>query len=130
MKALYPASMLVSLFLLAGCATRQSAAVPKAVPAQAEKRPEREERLVIAYNGEEGKTALELLKARAKVRTSSSSMGELIEEINGIASGNGAYLIWFLNGATAKTGAADYITKNTDRIEWKLIGPKKTQPEK
>lgn len=87
--------------------------------------PRREERLVIAYEGEAGKTALELLKARARVRTTSSQMGELVEEINGVANGNGYYLLYFVNGATAKTGAAQYVTQNGDKIEWKLIGPRK-----
>jgi hypothetical protein len=87
--------------------------------------PQREERLVIAYGGEDGKTALELLKAHAQVRTATSQLGELVEEINGVANGNGHYLIYFVNGATAKTGAAQYVTQRGDKIEWKQIGPRK-----
>jgi hypothetical protein len=111
--------LLLIPFGLPACAHR--AAVPKPRAAQ----PARQERLVIAYDGEGGKTALELLKARARVRTSSGPLGELVEEINDIASGQGHYLIFFVNGAMAKTGAGNYVTKTGDRIEWKLIGPKK-----
>jgi hypothetical protein len=87
--------------------------------------PPREERLVITYDGEDGKTALDLLKTHAQVRTAASQLGELVEEINGVSSGDGHYLIYFVNGAMAKTGAAHYITGRGDKVEWKLIGPRK-----
>jgi Domain of unknown function (DUF4430) len=83
------------------------------------------ERTVIAYEGEDGKTALEILKARARVRTSASQLGELVEEINGMNNGNGYYLIYYVNGVKAKVGAGSYTTKNGDKVEWKLIGPQK-----
>ncbi len=100
------------------CAYRAPAPVPQAAP-------EREERLLIAYDGEEGKTALELLKTRARIRTTTSQWGELVEEINGVSSGRGYYLIFYVNGVMAKVGAGSYVTKKGERIEWKLIGPKK-----
>jgi len=108
---------------LCACAQRASVNAPKAAPAAT---PARKERLVIAYEGEEGKTALELLKSRASVRTSSSQLGELVEEINGVRSDNGSYLIYYINGSMAKTGAGNYLTKTGDRIEWKLVVPQRT----
>jgi len=121
--ALSIAALALSLTLCA-CAQRVSVNAPKAAPAAT---PEREERLVIAYEGEEGKTALELLKSRASVRTSSSQLGELVVEINGIRSDNGCYLIYYINGSMARTGAGNYLTKTGDRIEWKLIVPRKNR---
>ena len=119
------------LLLLAGClalscasnacARRVPAPPPRAAP------PAREERLVIAYEGEDGKTALELLKARARVRASAGPLGELVEEINGVRSGGGSYLIFYVNGAKAMTGAGGYVTKAGEKIEWKLIGPTRSQ---
>jgi hypothetical protein len=106
---------------LNACARRAIAPTPQAT------QPAREERLVIAYEGENGKTALELLKSRAQVRTSTSQLGELVEEINGVRSSNGHNLIFYVNGAASKTGAGDYVTKKGDKVEWKLIGPKKNQ---
>jgi hypothetical protein len=79
------------------------------------------ERLVIAYNGEEGKTALEILKSRAQVRTSTSSLGELVEEINGVKGNDHEHLLFFVNGQMSKVGAGGYVTKAGDRIEWKLV---------
>jgi len=108
---------------LCACGQRVSVNAPKAAPAA---KSAREERLVIAYEGEEGKTALELLKSRASVRTSSSQLGELVEEINGVRSDNGSYLIYYINGSMAKTGAGNYLTKTGDRIEWKLVVPQRT----
>ena len=108
--------------ILPSCAQRATIKSPKA---EAAAKPAREERLVIAYEGADGKTALELLKSRATIRTSSSQMGELVEEINGVRSDNGYYLIYYVNGSMAQTGAGNYLTKTGDRIEWKLIGPRK-----
>ncbi len=101
-----------------GCARRAPAPVPQAAPRRAE-------RLLITYEGKDGKTALELLKARARVRTVTTQLGELVEEINGVSNGGGYYLIFYVNGVMAKVGAGSYVTKKGDRIEWKLIGPKK-----
>ena len=109
----------VALTLAGGCARRTAVATPKAETSS------REERLLLSYAGEEGRTALELLKARARVRTSTSDLGELVEEINGVRTGEGYSLIYFVNGAMAKTGAGNYVTRTGDRIEWRLIGPRR-----
>ena len=82
---------------------------------------QRVEKTVVKYKGKDGKTALELLKAKAKVRTAKSPMGELVEEINGVANNGNDYLFFFVNGSMAKTGAANYVTKKGEVIEWKLI---------
>jgi hypothetical protein len=106
-----------------GCG-HHTAAVPSPSPSP----PAANERLLIAYNGEEGKTALDILKARAQVRTSTSSLGELVEEINGMKSSEHEHLLFFVNGEMSKVGAGGYVTKQSDRIEWKLVGPKNSNP--
>jgi len=126
--------MLALFVLMTACCSPATTKTPSAASAKpsptaptgsSTATPTREERPVIAYEGEDGKTALELLKAHAKVRTATSQLGELVEEINGVASGNGRYLIYFVNGAMAKTGASQYVTRRGDKVEWKLIGPRK-----
>lgn len=92
-------------------------------------KPTRTERLVVSYDGEEGKTVMELLKQKAKVKTESFSFGELVVEINGVRSGNGYDFLYYVNGGMVKTGAANYVTKAGEKIEWKLVGPRST-PEK
>jgi Domain of unknown function (DUF4430) len=111
------------MITLAACAQRPPIKTPQTTAPSSTQA--QTERTVIAYEGEDGKTALEILKARARVRTSTGQMGELVEEINGVNNGNGYYLIYYVNGAKAKVGAGDYVTKNGDKIEWKLIGPRK-----
>ncbi|MBS1790021.1 MAG: DUF4430 domain-containing protein [Acidobacteria bacterium] len=110
-------------------ATIKTPAAPPVAHSQSSPKPEREERLVIAYDGEDGKTALELLKTRARVRTQIFQFGdqqaELVVEINEVVAGNGFNFLYFVNGATVKTAAGNFVTKNGDRVEWKLIGPRK-----
>lgn len=112
--------ILIALAGSSACALRSPARSPRNAPA-----PARAEKTVIVYEGRDGKTALELLKERARVRVSSGPLGELVEEIDGYRNGNGYYLIFYVNGSMARTGAASYATRNGERIEWKLVGPRK-----
>jgi hypothetical protein len=118
---------LTLMFAVISCSQRAAVKTPKPAPpvASTATTSAREERLVITYVGVNGKTALELLKSLARVRTSSSQIGELVEEINSVSNGEGHYLIYFVNGAMAKTGAGNYVTKDGEKIEWRLIGPRK-----
>ncbi len=36
-------------------------------------------------------------------------------------------IIYYVNGSMAMTGAGNYVTKSGEKIEWKLIGPRKTK---
>lgn len=74
----------------------------------------------VTYQGEEGKTALELLKKHAKTETETSSLGDYVVSINGNDGGGTKYWLYYVNGQQANIGAGAYITKNNDNIEWKL----------
>jgi hypothetical protein len=74
----------------------------------------------VSYLGLNGKTALELLKSHAKVQTKSSSLGDFVVAINGNDGGRKKYWLYFVNHKEADVGAATYITKNGDLVEWKL----------
>jgi hypothetical protein len=75
----------------------------------------------VSYKGEEGKTALELLKATATVVTKDSSYGPYVDSINGVKGGtNGKYWTFYINGQKAQVGAGAYATKSGDNIEWKF----------
>lgn len=114
-------SIIICAIAFAGCIHRPPAAIPQTATASV-----RQEKTIISYQGEAGKTALELLKKHARIRTAKSELGELVEEINGVRSNNGNYIFYYVNGVMAKTGAANYVTQKGDRIEWKLI-TRKTQ---
>ena len=76
---------------------------------------------IITYDGVEGKTALELLKAKATVVTQQSNYGEYVDSINGVKGGTDKkYWAFYVNGQLAQVGAADYATKNGDTITWKF----------
>jgi hypothetical protein len=94
------------------------------------KQPARTERLVVSYAGEDGKSALELLKQKARVKTQRFSFGELVVEINGVRSGKGYDFLYYVNGGMVKMGAADYVTQTGEKIEWKLVGPRPTAAQR
>ena len=74
----------------------------------------------VKYQGEEGKTALELLKTHAKVQTKTSSFGDYVTSVNDNDGGGTKYWIFYVNGKESEVGAGAYVTRATDNIEWKL----------
>lgn len=74
----------------------------------------------LSYEGQDGKTALELLKAKADAQTKSSSLGEYVTAINGNDGGGTKYWLFYVNGKEAAEGAGTYVTHAGETIEWKL----------
>ncbi len=75
----------------------------------------------VSYDGQDGKTALELLKALATTETESSAYGDFVTSINGLkAESNKEYWSFYVNGAYASEGAGTYKTSDTEKIQWKL----------
>ena len=73
------------------------------------------------YKGEDGKNALEILKAKyPKTTMKGSSLGDYVTGIDGHESGSNAYWEFFVNGKSSAVGPGSYTTKSTDTIEWKL----------
>lgn len=88
--------------------TQKAAAKPQPAP-------------TVSYGGQEGKTALELLKQHASVITKDSSYGPYVDSVNGVAGGtNGKYWAFYVNGTRASVGADAYVTHATDKIVWKF----------
>ncbi len=75
----------------------------------------------LKYQGEQGQTALALLKAHAQVETKDSSYGPYVDSINGVKGGtDGKYWAFYVNGSMAQVGADAYSTQAGDHIEWKF----------
>jgi hypothetical protein len=75
---------------------------------------------IVSYQGQDGTTALELLKQNANAITEDSSFGEFVSAINGVGdSSDDSYWLYYVNGEPAQVGAGDYVTSNTDVIEWR-----------
>lgn len=73
----------------------------------------------ISYDGQDGKTALELLKTRATIETQDFSVGIYVTSINGVQNSQDHYWMFYLNGELSSVGADQYVTKSSDKIEWR-----------
>lgn len=74
----------------------------------------------ISYSGQEGKTALELLKLSYTVETKNSGGIEQVVSINGKRISEKEYWAFMVNGIQQPSSAASYITKNTEVISWEV----------
>lgn len=76
---------------------------------------------VISYQGQEGKTALAILKSSYNVETKTfDGIGEMVTGINGVAPDSKHFWAFYVNGKQAEVGAGQYQTKSGDKISWKL----------
>lgn len=75
---------------------------------------------VVSYKGEDGKNALELLKAKHDVVETDG----FVKAIDGRASSTTSYWLYYVNGNSAEVGAKDYTTKSTDTVEWRFESAK------
>jgi hypothetical protein len=74
----------------------------------------------ISYKGEDGKTAFELLDANYDIETKQYDFGPMVLAINGRKANSDEFWAFYVNGELAQVGAAEYQTKATDTITWKL----------
>lgn len=74
---------------------------------------------VIAYEGVDGKTALDLLKERAEIQSQESSLGVFVTSINGTSNSDTQFWLFYVNGEMAPFASDQYQTKNGDKIEWR-----------
>ena len=80
---------------------------------------EQQDSTSFAYNGEEGKDALTLLNEKTTVEQNQSG---LVVSINNRKADETKREFWalYINGEMAQVGPSEYITKDTDKIEWKI----------
>jgi hypothetical protein len=77
--------------------------------------------LIVRYEGQEGQTALALLKQGHRVETKTfSGIGEFVESIDGVRPPEGYFWKFFINDQDASVGAGDYVTKKGDLLEWRI----------
>lgn len=69
-----------------------------------------------------GKTALELIKEKAKVVTKGDGANAYVTEINRRIAEDSKKEYWafYVNGKMAEVGAGSYKLKEGDKIEWKI----------
>ena len=71
------------------------------------------------YKGKGGVDALTLLKDRAEISLDNSGMVSVINEKKADSSKH-EYWAFYVNGKLANVGPAEYSTKDSDLIEWKI----------
>ena len=75
----------------------------------------------VSYVGQDGKTALDVLKSLTSVDTKESTYGTMVVGIHGVKAEDGKnYWSFYVNGAYANEGAGTFKTKAADVITWKL----------
>ncbi len=76
----------------------------------------------LKYKGEEGKTALEILKSTHQVQTKAfTGIGEFVQSIDGLeADSKTTFWSFYVNGRQSPVGAGEYKTHEADEIEWKI----------
>ncbi|HUD20795.1 MAG TPA: DUF4430 domain-containing protein [Candidatus Saccharimonadales bacterium] len=75
---------------------------------------------IVALDGQDNVTALNLLKASHQVQTEQTSLGEYITGIDGVTPNSNQFWAFYVNGQMADVGADSYVTKSTDRIVFSL----------
>lgn len=76
---------------------------------------------VVSYSGQDGRTAMDILKTHYNVQTQSfGDMGDFVKSIDGVEPDSKHFWALYVNGSMAQVGADQYITKSSDNIEWKL----------
>ncbi len=74
---------------------------------------------MLSYSGKEGIDALTLLEDKVPVGKETSG---LVSSINGRKADAAKHEYWafYVNGKLAEVGPHDYVTKDGDKIEWKI----------
>lgn len=107
-------------FLAAGCSSKAPSAESQPPASSISPRGSGQE-TVISYRGQDGKTALVILKENYQAETKQfSGVGEFVESINGIKPDSAHFWKFFINGEAAKLGAGSFVTKNSDVLEWHI----------
>jgi hypothetical protein len=76
---------------------------------------------LIRYSGQDGRTAMDILKANYNVQTQSfGDMGDFVKSIDGVEPDNKHFWALYVNGSVSQVGADQYVTKSSDILEWKL----------
>ncbi len=80
------------------------------------------EQKTIFYAGEDGKTVFDLLKEKYQVESTDSSMGVMINSINGLKATDKEFWLYSVNGQSGEVAADKFSTKTGDEIKWEYKG--------
>lgn len=73
----------------------------------------------VSFVATKGTNVLDQLKEHATVTTKDSQYGPFVDAINGKKE-DGKFWSFYVDGHMAQVGAAEYVTRGGEKIEWKL----------
>lgn len=77
-------------------------------------------KIIVSYQGKDGKTAYDLLKEQYTVVADETAFGPMVKSINDEASTDSTFWTYKVNNELATVGSHEYTTKSTDTITWEL----------
>jgi hypothetical protein len=84
--------------------------------------PSSQERRIISYSGQDGKSVCSILKESYKVETTESSFGEMVTSINGLASSDSEFWFYSINGTPGEMSCDKQMTTVSDHVVWEYKG--------
>lgn len=113
-KVILVVVLAISVFSFAGCAKKSdtSQAVQSSVVQEK----------VVEYQGEDGKSVCDILKAKYQVEATESSAGMLVSSINGLKATDKEFWLYSVNGTAGEVACDKQQTKTGDQIKWEYKG--------
>ncbi len=73
----------------------------------------------ISYQGEDGKTVLELLQRNHRVETKDSSFGTFVTAVDGVSQTDNSFWLYYVDGKAGEAAADKTTTQNNQTVEWR-----------
>lgn len=74
----------------------------------------------VVYQGQDGKNALDLLKASHRVDVKHYSFGDMVTGIDGLTPDSSHFWAFYVNDKLSDIGASAYVTKSSDTLKWQM----------
>lgn len=81
-----------------------------------------EQSKLISYDGEDGKTAYDILQSKYSVEASTGSYGVMVSSINGLKATSTEFWLYSVNGEQPDKAADQFMTRSGDKITWEYKG--------
>lgn len=73
----------------------------------------------LSYQGEAGKTVLELLERNHVVQKQDTAYGTFVTSIDGVVQSENAFWLYYIDGSAATEAADKAVTQDGQTIEWR-----------
>ena len=108
-KMLLVAVLAFSVLSLAGCAEKTASTQVS-------------ETKVIEYQGEDGKSVCDILKAKYQVEATTSDFGMMVNLINGLKATDKEFWLYSVNDKSGEVACDKQMTEAGDKVRWEYKG--------